>query len=186
MRILAVLTLIALNSLISSAAEKTTHNQLAPAQIREGWISLFDGQTLFGWQATSDVDWQVADGEIRATKGEMGLLATTTQFADYELHVEYKAGVESNSGVFLHTSLSPTDPATDCYELNIAPKTHTYPTGSFVGRQKISSVDPAAGEWHSFDVTADGNRIRVFLDGKFVVEYVDSNPLLRGRIGACN
>ena len=157
-------------------------NKLSTEQIRAGWISLFDGETLFGWQATSDVDWQVVDGEIRATKGPLGLLATTTQFADYVLHVEYKAGAKSNSGIFLHSSLNPTDPAKDCYELNIAPKTHTYPTASFVGRQKISSVDPAPDEWHSLDVTAEGNRLRVSLDGEFVVEYVDPNPLLRGHI----
>ncbi len=37
------------------------------------------------------------------------------------LHVEFKAAKRTNSGVFLRTPLKPTDPAKDCYELNIAP-----------------------------------------------------------------
>jgi len=165
------------------SASAAAENELTSDQIRDGWISLFDGQSLFGWQPTSDVDWQVADGEIRATQGKQGLLATTTQFADYELHVEFKAAKDTNSGIFLHTSLNPTDPATDCYELNIAPATHTFPTASLVGRKKIDTVDPAADQWHSYDVIARGGKITVLLDGNSVVEYVDPKPLLRGHIG---
>jgi len=182
MRILAILTFVALLSSVAFAADKPAHNQLTQEQIEGGWISLFDGETLFGWQPTSEVDWQVADGEIRATQGPMGLLATTTQFADYELHVEFKAGAESNSGVFLHTSLNPTDAAKDCYELNIAPASNKFPTGSFVDRKKGGSVVPD-GQWHSYDVTVVRDTIQVLLDGKAVIEYVDPQPLLRGHIG---
>ncbi|MCH2594887.1 MAG: DUF1080 domain-containing protein [Pirellulales bacterium] len=39
-------------------------NRLTPEQIAAGWISLFDGETLFGWKPTSDVDWQVREGAI--------------------------------------------------------------------------------------------------------------------------
>ena len=34
-------------------------------ELAEGWISLFDGQTLFGWKAGSKADWRVDDGTIR-------------------------------------------------------------------------------------------------------------------------
>ncbi|MCA9230423.1 MAG: DUF1080 domain-containing protein [Planctomycetales bacterium] len=183
MRSLLLLTLLTLISNSSTAAEDAAPNQLTPEQIRDGWISLFDGETLFGWQPTSDVDWQVADGEIRATQGKMGILATTSQFADYQLHVEFKAGSATNSGVFLHTAFPPTDAAKDCYELNIAPSSHSFPTASFVERKKVDTVDPAPDQWHSYDVTIVGNKISVLLDGKPAVEYVDAEPLLRGRVG---
>ena len=170
-------------AILSANFSLAANNQLTEQQVRDGWISLFDGETLFGWQPTTDVDWQVVDGTIRATQGEMGILATTTQFADYQLHVEYRAGEESNSGVFLHTTLDPTDPAKHCYELNIAPATHTFPTASFVGRLKIDDVDPEVGKWHAYDVTVVGDKITVLLDGEPAVEYVDPEPLLRGHIG---
>ena len=39
-------------------------NKLTQAEIDDGWISLFDGETLFGWKAQGKVDWQVKDGAI--------------------------------------------------------------------------------------------------------------------------
>jgi 3-keto-disaccharide hydrolase len=166
----------------------------------EGWISLFDGETLFGWQPTGDAKWEVADGEVR-TKGEKsGFLMTTTEWADYELHAEFKAGGKTNSGVFLRTPLKPTDPKTDCYELNIAPEDNPFPTGSLVGRKKeqgylavnraqLSSrlrLKPLAvwdNEWHAFNVSADGSRFSVKIDDRLVLEYDDPSPRHIGHIG---
>ena len=106
---------------------------ITPEQAAEGWIALFDGETLFGWQPTSDANWRVEDGEIRVDAGKEGWLMTTSEFADYELHVEFKAPPTTNSGVFLRTPLEPKDPTKDCYEVNIAPSDNPFPTGSLVG-----------------------------------------------------
>ena len=181
MRALATLIL-ALTILLPTAAH-AAENQLTPEQVSAGWISLFDGETLFGWHNNKKANWQVADGAICVSKGEMDVLATTTELADYQLHVEFQAAAETNSGIFLRTALHPQDPAADCYELNIAPASHTFPTGSFVERIKIDSVNPAPDQWHAYDVTALGNTITVQLDGKQVVEFKDPKPLLRGHLG---
>ena len=54
---------------------------LRPDEIRLGWLSLFDGASLFGWQNASTADWSVAEGCLTAKLGESpGLLATSTQF----------------------------------------------------------------------------------------------------------
>ena len=179
MRALATLIFALVVFIPSGHAE---HNQLTAEQIADGWISLFDGHSLFGWHNTEKANWHVADGTIQVSEGEMDILATTTEFADYQLHVEYRAAAETNSGVFLRTILDPKSAATDCYELNIAPASHTFPTASFVDRLKIDSVDPAPNQWHAYDVTVLGNTITVELDGKQVVEFKDPNPLLRGRV----
>lgn len=129
-------------------------NQLTPEQIAAGWINLFDGETLFGWTPTSDANWKVEDAAITVSEGEPGFLMTGSEFADYELHVEFKAPATTNSGVFLRTPLAPTDPAKDCFELNIAPQNNPFPTGSLVARRKwaqgllasnLSSAPPMIG-----------------------------------------
>ncbi len=92
----------------------------------------------------------------------------------------------TNSGVFLRTPLEPTDPARDCYELNIAPGDNPFPTGSFVGRQKVKRKAkwvPAADEWHSFDVAVLNDEFAVRLDGKSALQYIDSKPVRIGHIG---
>lgn len=155
---------------------------LGSDELAEGWISLFDGQTLFGWKADSQADWRVEDGTIVVGAGEKGLLGTTTQFCNYVLRVDFNAEQGTNSGIFLHTVLQQQEPATDCYELNIAESDNTFPTGSLVQRQK-AEVSVASGQWHSYEVTVDGDRVLVKLDGQQVLDYTDPKPLRRGHIG---
>ncbi|NLF73456.1 MAG: DUF1080 domain-containing protein [Candidatus Anammoximicrobium sp.] len=155
---------------------------LGSDELAEGWISLFDGQTLFGWKADSQADWRVEDGTIVVGAGEKGLLGTTTQFCNYVLRVDFNAEQGTNSGIFLHTVLQHQEPATDCYELNIAESDNPFPTGSLVQRQK-AEVSVASGQWHSYEVTVDGDRVLVKLDGQQVLDYTDPKPLRRGHIG---
>jgi hypothetical protein len=152
----------------------------------DGWISLFDGETLYGWQTTGETKWDVADSAIHTSGEKSGFLMTTTEWGEYLLHVEFKAVAKTNSGVFLQTPLKPTDPARDCYELNIAPADNPFPTGSFVGREKgkiAKKKFPAADEWHSFDVAVLGGEFAVRLDGKSVLQYMDAKPIRMGHIG---
>lgn len=154
--------------------------------LEEGWIQLFDGETLFGWQPAGEAQWDVVDGEVRTSGEQFGFLMSTTEWADYELHVEFRAPASTNSGVFLRTAASPTDPASDCYELNVAPRENPFPTGGLVARQKAklpADKFPAADQWHTFDVTADGDQITVVLDGDCVLEYRDPAPRRIGHIG---
>jgi hypothetical protein len=156
------------------------------AELAEGWIALFDGQTLFGWQAASQANWQVADGAITVSEGEPGLLCTGVPWGDYELRLEFRLAPGTNSGVFLHTLPKPVDPKVDCYELNIAePAVSPFPTGSFVGRAKGAEAAGAAkpDEWHAYDIRVEGGRFEVRLDGALALEYTDANPLRRGLIG---
>jgi hypothetical protein len=161
------------------AAEMVT-----PARAAEGWIALFDGESLFGWKPTSDANWRVEDGAIHVDAGKEGWLMTTSEFADYELHVEFKAPATTNSGVFLRTSLDPKDPTKDCYEVNIAPADNPFPTGSIVGRAKAGEVASATGDtWHTLEITANGSSVTVTLNSRQVASLDDPNPILAGRIG---
>src|SRR6185295_5544842 len=56
--------------------------RLMPDALAEGWISLFDGTTLYGWTKSAKTDWRVENGTIVAESGDKGLLCTTSQFAD--------------------------------------------------------------------------------------------------------
>ena len=174
----AIVVLLVVSKLAVSAELKVLPQKL----LDEGWISLFDGETLYGWTPTGDAKWDVSRGEVRTNGEKPGFLMTTTEFSDYELHVEFKVDAETNSGVFLRTPLKPSSPAKDCYELNIAPQDNPFPTGSFVAREKSAGI-PADEKWHAFDVTADGGEFRVECDGNIVLEYTDREPRRTGHIG---
>lgn len=174
---------------VSGPAAAADQNTLSAEEIADGWILLFDGETLFGWQPATKADWRVADGAIVVTSGEPGLLNTTSRFADYVLKVDFRSVQGTNSGVFLRTVPKPANPKEGCYELNIADfGTNPFPTGSLVARgEKAKVADKHDSEdWQSFEVTCRGRRITVKLDGQQVLDYTeehDARPTLVGHIG---
>ncbi len=155
---------------------------LSDEELAEGWIALFDGETLFGWTPVTDANWRVEDEAIMVDAGERGLLCTTTQFSDYVLRVEFRSAVGTNSGIFLHTPLTPQDPAADCYELNIADSDNPFPTGSLVKRLKAEGNHDSE-DWQSFEITVAGGQVTIHLDGAEVLNYTDPAPLRHGHIG---
>ncbi len=75
--------------------------------VAEGeWINLFDGETTYGWVNFGDVAWEVSDGAIEAEEGWSGLLATTSQFADFELHVTLQLDRQGTAGVLFRSPLT--------------------------------------------------------------------------------
>ena len=155
---------------------------LTKAEVDEGWIALFDGETFFGWRPQGDANFKIENNAIVVDGGKQCLLCTTTQFSDYVFKVEFQCDVETNSGIFLRTSPKPRDVKKDCFELNIAPPDNPFPTGSLVGRKKYAEHQPD-GKWHQYEVTMNGNQVVVVLDGKTVLEYEDPNATGRGYIG---
>jgi len=170
-----------------SAPAKTSEplKPLTDAELAEGWIALFDGQSLFGWKAHSKAVWSIKEGAVGVSEGEKGLLCTTVPFDNYVLKAEFRAAKGTNSGIFLRTApvVGMDDIKTKCYELNIAPPDNPFPTGSFVQRQKGKEVPERAGEWQTFEVTLDGPKSTVKLNGEEVLTYDDPAPSGRGLIG---
>lgn len=160
-------------------------NSLSAQELADGWILLFDGESTFGWEPGGKANWKVANGVISVSEGDAkpSLLATTSEFADYVLKVDFRAPAETNSGIFLRTPLHPGNPQGDCYELNIAPANNPFPTGSFVMRRRAEGAKVRPAEWNTFEVTAEGSRLVVKLNGAPVVDYTDPRPIHRGRIG---
>ncbi len=159
--------------------------RLPQEELDVGWIRLFDGQSLIGWRNAGNANWKVDDGALVATTGEAGLLCTSVRFSDFELMLEYKGTDKTNSGVFLRTPTIPTDPAKDCFELNIAPPDNPFPTGSLVGRVKVSEQvdEPEAGEWHTLHAMVDRDHVQAWVNGQLSADYTDTTALTAGYIG---
>jgi hypothetical protein len=163
---------------------------LSEQEIQAGWIRLFDGESLFGWEAddageTDAVNWRVEEGIITADADGPGLLMTWVPFADYEFRCEYRLAEGGNSGVFLRTVPNPANPAVDCYELNFCEDHKTFPTGSLVGRMKVSRPLLQENEWTVVEVAVKGPRIQARFNGEEVLDFTDQseNQRVSGRIG---
>ncbi len=88
--VLAVLVSAFISAAVPADAAKP--NTLTAEEIADGWLLLFDGESMYGWEPTSKADWKVADGTISVTSGDKGLLCTTCQWADYVFKVDFRAG----------------------------------------------------------------------------------------------
>lgn len=154
---------------------------LTQDEINSGWISLFDGETLMGWQSNQpEVKWKVENGAITADVGPAGLLLTTVPFSNYELICEFRLEAGGNSGVFLRSTFDPKDLQHDCIELNLADDhPEGYTTGSLVARAKTKEDANRRGEWQKIRVTVNRTSVIVELNDKEVVEYKDSDPAPR-------
>jgi Domain of Unknown Function (DUF1080) len=185
--LVALVLVIAQAALAQNASKKVVDppKVLSAAELAEGWIALFDGETLFGWKAHSKADWQVKNGAIFVSAGERGLLCTSVQFDNYILKADFRAAKDTNSGFFLRTApvVGMNDITTKCYELNIAPPDNPFPTGGYVGRQKAKPVPERASEWQTIEARLDGGKSIVKLNGEVVLEYTDPKPVGRGYIG---
>ncbi len=156
---------------------------LAKEEIEQGWLSLFDGQTLFGWRATSNANWSVNKGVIHADKGEPGFLMTPFYLKNYIFRCEYRLDEKGNSGIFLRTPMNPEDPSKDCYEFNLCDSHEKFPTGSLVGRKKVDFKAGSADQWRTVWIKIEGNNIQAKINGRDVLKFEDSSGLEAGHLG---
>ncbi len=171
-------------------AEQLLAQRLSAEEAAQGWVRLFDGSTLYGWQMASEANWRVEQGAIVVDAGSVGLLCTSVNWADYEMTLEFQTAAETNSGVFLRTPLEPLDPAVDCYEVNIAPTSNPFPSGSIVKRSKVIDGAPGSAaapldpeQWHRLRMVMQGDHLTIEINEQLVCDYRDPMPLPAGRIG---
>jgi hypothetical protein len=69
----------------------TPPTSLTPQEVSDGWIALFDGKSLMGWEARNGSKWTVSDGMLAPQADRVGLLVTTSKFRNYELKAQYAA-----------------------------------------------------------------------------------------------
>lgn len=155
-------------------------NSLTPKETADGWILLFDGKSLKGWQgrATSvpntTGDWTVANGAIVCGGKTPSWLSSDTTFTDYELKLEFRGGEKVNSGVFLR-SQKEGQPHITGYELQIWDyQPAGFLTGSLVGSLKAAPAKILPDQWNTYDIKAEGDHFVIVLNGKTLLDARDT------------
>src|ERR1700719_2204774 len=63
-RYLIPVTLLLLTALSALAADEPKTSPLSRKEISDGWLMLFDGEDLFGWNAVNNAKWSVFNGML--------------------------------------------------------------------------------------------------------------------------
>ena len=156
----------------------------------QGWVTLIDGETgMDNWNPTgSAANWRAAEGSIQADKSTgkgSSVLVSKKSFKDFQLYVEFWAGDDTNSGIYLRV-MNPTDVSTStgAYEVQIWDKNPNpaYSTGSLVNVAVVAPIYKAGGRWNTYEIYAKGAEITVKLNGVVTVSARDGR-FPEGRLG---
>ncbi|MGP3637876.1 ThuA domain-containing protein [Streptomyces sp. 24-1644] len=179
------------------AMRYTTGQATADCRPDTGYRTIFNGKTLDGWKQAGPGTFDVADGELR-TEGGMGMLwYQAKELKSYSLKLDWKMAGDDNSGIFVGFPASddPWSAVNNGYEVQIdATDAADRTTGAVYG---FKSADLAArdralkppGEWNSYEIRVEGERLRVFLNGVKINDYTNTDPvrsLKNGYVGLQN
>ncbi|HLW65210.1 MAG TPA: DUF1080 domain-containing protein [Gemmataceae bacterium] len=164
----------------------------------DGFMPLFNGKDLNGWKerqvpAGKGGYWSVKDGILTAKAGT-GWLGTEKMYGNYVLRVEWKIVENGNSGVFLRVpdTDSKESPSTTGFEIQILDDNGSQYKGKLKPYQYSGSLYyyvPASkpmfkgvGEWNSYEITCNGDKISVIYNGEKVVDAdISKDPKMQTR-----
>lgn len=149
-----------------------------------GWLPLFDGKSLSGWNNYGAEKWTVDNGEIlgQALTQSYGYLATEKTYRNFEMKVKFKAEASGNSGIFFHSSIEGVDIKGVQVEVDPNPGMHTGGLYESGGRGWLVKPDVEgekamkAGEWNNVQFVVSGSHVVTFVNGEKIVDYTDSSP----------
>ncbi len=153
----------------------------ADDKVESGFVSLFNGKDLTGWQVNKGGNmarWGAENGLLFVQGGGGGWLMTEKEYSDFEVRLEYKMPPGGNSGVALRSPMAG-DPAYVGMEIQLLddndPRYEKLQkwqyTGSIYGVVPPSKrVVKPAGEWNDIDITAKGRQITIVLNGEKIVD----------------
>ena len=131
----------------------------------EGWVDLFNGKDLTGWDVLMCEAVVQDDGSLLLKAGN-GLVQTKEQYADFVLDVEWKALKADNwdSGIyFRYTSVPKGRPWPPRYQANLR-KGMEGNVAELKGASSKGLVKP--GEWNRFVLTVRGSEAALEINGK--------------------
>jgi hypothetical protein len=151
----------------------------ASGQTGPGWVTLLDDKSMGDWTHVGETNWRLEDGAVvadkRTSKGAAYLFSKTS-YKDFQLHVEFWASDDANSGIFMRCQDAKKITDKSCYEANVYDKRPdpSFGTGAIVHIAKVSPMPKAGGRWNTYEITANGPRLMVTLNGARTVDVQDS------------
>jgi hypothetical protein len=155
----------------------------------DGWLSLFDGKTLDGWQPVENPDtWKVEDGAL-VCNGERSHLfyvgdANDGTFKNFEFMADVKTEPGSNSGIYFHTEVQEEgwpNKGYECQVINSYPKVEPGEyverkmTGSIYGIRNVWKAPVPDNEWFHYHIKVQGRTIQTYINSMLMAEYTESD-----------
>lgn len=158
---------------------RQTPFELSDEEKKEGYRTLFDGTNMHEWTGNT-IDYILEDGciSMHPSKSHGGNLYTKNEFSDFILRFEFQLTPGANNGLGIRTPMEG-DAAYVGMELQILDNEDPIykDLEPYQYHGSVYGIIPArrgflkpAGEWNTQEVVANGDHIKVTLNGTIIVD----------------
>lgn len=157
-----------------------------------GFVSVFNGKDFTGWSGPTD-NYEVVDGALVCKPGKGGTIFTDKEYSDFKVRFEFKLPPGGNNGLAIRYPGSGDTAYVGMCELQVLDNTaEKYSTlddrqyhGSAYGMAAAErGFQRPVGEWNFQEVTVQGSKIKVELNGTVILdtdlsginEYMANSP----------
>lgn len=151
----------------------------ASAKGNGGWISLFDGKTLNGWQAGENPGtFSIEDGAIavhgkRAHLFYMGDVGNH-DFKNFEFQAQVMTMPGSNSGIYFHTKFQEVKFPDNGFEVQVNNSHGDWKrTGSLYDIKEIKEKLVDDNVWFTEYIRVEGKKVTIKVNDKTVLEWTE-------------
>ena len=149
---------------------------------------LFDGTTFNGWEGNMDF-FRIENGSIVAGRLNKKIpnnefLCTTSEYENFDLRLKFKVvgSPQANAGIQFRTKRIPNHHEVIGFQADIGQK-YWGALYDESRRRKILAAPPAkdipkivkTGDWNTYRIIANGNKIQLILNGYKTVNYTEKD-----------
>ncbi|HET6860815.1 MAG TPA: family 16 glycoside hydrolase, partial [Streptomyces sp.] len=162
-----------------------------------GYTTLYGGSGTSGWKQAGPGSFAESDATL-TSRGGLGLFwYQAKEYKSYSLKLDWRQAGDDNSGIFVGFPASddPWSAVNNGYEIQIdATDSPDRTTGAVYGYKSadLAARDAALnppGEWNTYEVLVEGERLQLFLNGRKINDFTNTDParsLQQGHIGLQN
>ena len=171
-----------------------TSSSFCFGETESGFVSLFDGKTLKGWQASPGGKWEIKDGVLLGTSQKTdkwhGILFSEKEYTNFILLAKFRI-LQGNSGFYFRADNRNTPIRAYGFQAEVDRTQNTgglYETG---GRAWVARPDQKAikerkyqpGEWTDLEIKAAGKDVSVCINGILSTELKSDPGRTKGFFG---
>ncbi|TWU26692.1 hypothetical protein Pla52o_05450 [Novipirellula galeiformis] len=143
-----------------------------------GFVALFDGNSLNGWQkAEENADaWGVAAGTLvcKGKRCHLFYVGDEAPFKNFHFKAEVMTTPGSNAGIYFNTKYQPTGWPKYGYECQVN-VSHRDPkkTSSLYAVDDVADPGVKDNQWYTQEIIVKGRHVELKVNGKTLVDYTE-------------
>lgn len=153
-----------------------------------GFVSIFDGKTMTGWNGDTTVfriqGKSLVGGQLKEKIPHNYFLDHEKQFSDFELRLQFKlTGEKTNAGIQIRSQRIPDHHEMIGYQADLGQRYWGCLYDESRRRKVLAGPDQAElakilkrNDWNDYRIRCEGPRIQLWINGMQTVDYTEADP----------